>query len=136
MLASTYLTERFVLSARSIIHLLPEKTRKTYKNLVEWGRISIFALKYKINMNKRYKDIQNESSMLNEALANGYREQAISNDYVVADSPWDSPDSPCNYSMDELQSVLLDSINDCNTGKLHSYEDVMQLISCKIQEWK
>jgi len=104
--------------------------------LVEWGRISIFALKYKINMNKRYKDIQNESSMLNEALANGYREQAISNDYVVADSSWDSPDSPCNYSMDELQSVLLDSINDCNTGKLHSHEDVMQLISCKIQEWK
>ena len=43
---------------------------------------------------------------------------------------------PCNYSMDELQSVLLDSINDCNTGKLYSHEDVMQLISCKIQEWK
>ena len=87
-------------------------------------------------MNNRYKDIQDESSMLNEALANGYREQAPSKDSAVAESSWDSPEAPCNYSIDELQSVLLDSINDCNTGKLHSHEDVMQLISCKIQEWK
>ena len=87
-------------------------------------------------MNNRYKDIQDESSMLNEALANGYREQTTSKDSAVGGSSWDFPEAPCNYSIDELQSVLLESINDCNTGKLHSHEDVMQLISCKIQEWK
>ena len=103
---------------------------------MEWGRICIFTLKYKINMSNRYKNIQEEASMLNEALANGYREQAIPRDYAIGDSSWDSPDAPCNYSIDKLHSVLLDSINDCGTGKLHSHEDVMQLISCKIQEWK
>lgn len=44
--------------------------------------------------------------------------------------------APCQYSLQELEKVLRESLDDEKNNKVHSHAEVQKMIMSKINSWK
>lgn len=84
-------------------------------------------------MAKKYYIQEDEPQMVCEsAVAYSYVNEKT-NDSVTE---WGESDAPCMFSPDELHSVILQSLDDKNNGRVHSHADVQRMINSRIEAWR
>lgn len=84
-------------------------------------------------MAKKYEIPEEEPQMVcDSAVAYSYVNEKT-NDSVTE---WDEPNAPCMFSSEELHSVIIQSLDDKNNGRVHSHADVQRMINSRIEAWR
>lgn len=84
-------------------------------------------------MAKKYNIPNDEPQMVNEsAVAYSYNNIQITD----AANEWDLSEAPCQFSSEELHSVILQSLDDKKNGRVHSHADVQKMIISRVEAWK
>ena len=84
-------------------------------------------------MAKKYNIPEEEPQMVSEsAVAYSY----INEEMTEPVTEWSEPNAPCSFSPEELHSVILQSLDDKNNGRVHSHADVQRMINSRIDAWR
>lgn len=84
-------------------------------------------------MAKKYNVPNDEPQVVSEtAVAYSYG----SVNETDAANVWDQPDAPCQFTHEELHSVILQSLDDKKEGRVHSHADVQRMINSRIEAWR
>lgn len=83
-------------------------------------------------MAKKYNIPNDEPQMASESVvAHSY--ESVQETIVL--NEWDESDAPCQFSPEELHTVILHSLDDKKNGNVHSHADVQAIINSRIEAW-
>lgn len=83
-------------------------------------------------MAKKYEVPEEESQMVREG-AYAYKDETVFADH---EEEWYTMTAPCQYTAEELNAVILQSLEDEKDGRIHSHVDVQRMINSRIEAWR
>lgn len=82
---------------------------------------------------KRYTIEEQETQMVSEAAV----AYSCNNEQVTdVASQWGETAAPCQFSPEELHTVLLQSLDEKKNGRVHPHADVQGMINSRIEAWR
>lgn len=84
-------------------------------------------------MAKKYELPNDDTQMVSEtAVAYSYGNMQETDSVTE----WGRSDTPCLYSVEELQFTILQGLEDEKNGRIHSHADVQRMINSRIEAWR